>query len=154
MPGPLALVLSLFAAVSAQAFEQGPTLRQLNGAAAGAALGSAEAASESAKQSFDEPIYPAVFSAPAPGEPAEAPPVRLASKGDFVIGSPQDYREPKNPLAEDDKPKGKGSRWLWKVIGAAVGGVLCGVLGFFLGGPIGAAIGFAAGAVGGWMVTH
>lgn len=154
MPGLLAVVLSLSAAVSAQAFEPGPTYKQLNGAAAPAALGSVEAVSESAKQSFDEPIAPAVFSAPEPGEPAQAPPARLAPKGDFVVGSPQDYREPKNPLTEEDKPKGKGSKLLWKVIGAVVGGALCGILGFFLGGPVGAAIGFAAGAVGGWMVTH
>lgn len=63
-------------------------------------------------------------------------------------------REPKNPLTREDKPKGHGSNWLIKVIGAVLGGLLCGVAGFFLGGPIGAAAGFAAGAIGGWMVTH
>lgn len=111
-----------------------------------------------AGETFDEPLNPALFEAPKPRVPrperTSAAPT-LAPSGDFVVGKPQNMREPKNPLQGMEKEgKQKGGGFWMKLIGAVVGGLICGVIGFFAGGPLGAAIGFAAGAVGGWMVTH
>lgn len=156
MPAKISAFLSLFLAVVGplSAGEQGAAYRQLQGAANGreSLAISPEGAVTAGRQAFDEPINPALFEAPKAKEPQAR--AQLAPGGDFVVGKPQNMREPKNPLTREDKPKGHGSGWLVKIIGAVLGGLLCGVLGFFVGGPIGAAAGFAAGAIGGWMVTH
>lgn len=155
------LVLFLFAAsVAAARPTDEPTLRRLQGAAAAHdafRLVEPEGASERARETFDEPIDPEFFAPPAPQPaPADAPgPPRLSeADGDFVVGSPREYREPKNPLTSESQPKSKQGGWLLKLLGAVIGAALGGVVGFFLGGPIGAAIGAAAGGIGGWTVTR
>ncbi|MBI4347244.1 MAG: hypothetical protein HY553_10340 [Elusimicrobia bacterium] len=162
MSAPRWLVLSLFAAsVAAAGPLEEPTLGRLQGAAAAqdaVRRAEPEGASERAREAFDEPIDPAVFAPPSPAPvPADAPPPRpglVKAKGDFVVGSPQEYREPKNPLTREDKPKARHGGFLLKLLGAAIGAALGGVVGFFLGGPVGAALGAAAGGIGGWFVTH
>lgn len=141
-------------AASAFAVEPGPSYKSLERASAVgvSATGSSEAAAAQARTQFDEPIDPTIF-APLP-KAKDAPPVpTLKPTGNFVVGSPQRLKEPKNPLNEKNELKKKGRGWGMKLLGGLIGGLLCGALGFFLGGPVGAAVGFAAGAVGGWMVT-